>query len=300
MKIYIVGGHGFIGRRLIKSLLSSQYTDIEVIDPKPNTENVGAYNHQGVKINNVPLNHFTRGLFIHLASNSQHNPTINESKKDLDAFLYTIGAAAMTGSGALVASTSAVSGGSTPVALYGRSAEVYSTPFKPHCRIGFMRLYSVYGPSQHDNFVQRAIKAAISGSTLTVHNPHYIRDWIHVDDVVRSIVHQVATYERTGKMMMVSHIGTGAGLPVSTALAIIRSVTGRPISVEYGRNITKNEPVVSVAQKSPPGWSAQILFESGIRQLWEYECELSEERERNSRESSDERGPEETPASNDN
>ena len=171
----------------------------------------------------------------------------------------------------LVASTSAVSGGSTPVALYGRAAEVYAVPFKPHCRMGFMRIYSVYGQGQHDNFVKRALKAAITGSTLTVTNSHYIRDWIHVDDVVHSILHQISTYERTGKMTMVTHIGTGAGLPVSSALAIIRSVTGREISVEYSRNITKNEPVVSVAQKTPPGWSAQILFEYGIRQLWESE-----------------------------
>lgn len=272
MRIYIIGGHGFIGRRLVSALLANQYTDIEVIDPA-SAEVHANYGHVDTRVNMVPLGHFSRGLYIHLASNSQHNTTINESKKDLDAFLYTVGAAALTGSAILVASTSAVSGGSTPIALYGRAAEVYAAPFKPHCRMGFMRIYSVYGPGQHENFVQKALTAAMTGSTLTVTNPHYIRDWIHVTDVVDAIVHQVSTYERTGKMMMVTHIGTGAGLPVSVALATIQAITGREISVEYTKNTTKNEPTVSVAQKSPPGWSAQTPFDHGIRQLWGHFCE---------------------------
>jgi nucleoside-diphosphate-sugar epimerase len=270
MKIYIIGGHGFIGRKLISALIDNHYDDIEVIDPKSNPGS-GQYAHLNVKVNNVPLNHFSKGLFVHLASNSQHVTTISESKRDLDAFLYTMGAAAFTGSAVLMASTSAVSGGSTPVALYGRAAEVYSAPYKAYCRIGFMRIYSVYGPGQHENFVQKALSAALHGTKLPVYNAHYIRDWIHVDDVVQSIVGQISNYERTGKVSMVTHIGTGAGLPVNTALALIRSVTGREISVEYYQPINKNEPIVSVAQKTPPGWSAQTLFEYGIRSLWEKE-----------------------------
>lgn len=264
MKIYVIGGHGFIGSHLIPELQAHNH-DVEVIDPRGNCS--GGYTHVQSDVMTLPLNRFKKGLYVHLASNSQHTPTINESKKDLDTFLHVIGAAALTESPLLVASTSAVSGGSTPIALYGRSAEIYSMPFKPHCKVGFMRIYSVYGPGQHDNFIKRALDSAVRGQPLTVVNPHFIRDWIHVHDVVDAIMHQIITYIDTGRIMPVSHIGTGAGLPINMAVSIIKAVIGVDIPVTYSMDNSRREPVVSVAQKIPYGWQAKIPFDVGIRKV---------------------------------
>jgi nucleoside-diphosphate-sugar epimerase len=246
-KIYVFGSSGFIGRNLCKAL-EQQRLHIIGIDRRVPTS---------------PSDIDPNSLVIFLASVSQHTKDTDTAIEDLKALDKVFQLAKRSKSTVFVASTSSVSGGNTAHACYAKWAEILSAHYKGQVRTSFLRLYSVYGPGQHDNLIHRAITAGEKGTTLTVNSGHFIRDWIHVDDVVDYIITMISLWMARRNVPPVVHIGTGRGLPVETAIDMIETITDKRIQRVVGPQLV-NEPVVSVAQKILQGWIPKIKFEQGV------------------------------------
>jgi nucleoside-diphosphate-sugar epimerase len=255
-KLYIIGSSGFIGQHLVQSLRNSRYNPICVDDGDPKAEVLD-------KLTSVESN----SIIIYLASRSQHTHKVESAIGDLQVLSDVFEIAKQSGSTMLVASSSAVSGGNTPYACFAKCAEILAAHYKGKVRTCFLRIYSVYGPGQHDNLIHRAITSILNKSTLIVSSGHFIRDWIHVSDVATYITQVVNQVYNRKPLPPVLHIGTGRGLPVNTALDLIEEMLDKKIQKVMGSPIV-NEPVVSVAQKILQGWKPEFNFESGVS--WTY------------------------------
>ena len=200
-KLYIVGSSGFIGQYLVQSLIQSNYKPICVDDGDIRAEVPD-------KLTSLE----SQSIVVYLASRSQHEQKVESAIEDLKALSEMFELAKQSGSTLLVASSSSVSGGNTPYACFAKCAEILAAHYKGKVRTCFLRLYSVYGPGQHDNLIHRAINSILNKSVLVVSSSHFIRDWIHVSDVATCITQIVDQVVARKSLPPVLHIGTGLSL----------------------------------------------------------------------------------------
>lgn len=141
-----------------------------------------------------------------------------------------------------------------PVTIYDLHKQMAENYLKYHVRSGTvtgasLRLANVYGPGPRSSRADRGILnqmvgRALRGEALTVYGSgEQLRDYIHVDDVVRAFLLAAVNAEALGGQHYV--IARGEGHSIAAAL---RLVTDR-VAARTGRYA----PVVSV--KPPPGLS---------------------------------------------
>ena len=96
-----------------------------------------------------------------------------------------------------------------------------------------LRVSNPVGPHQVNKaqgIVSLAIRAALDGSTIRLFDEgRQVRDYIHVRDVVESILAAHTTKISQGTW----NIGSGTGLTTAEMLKMIESVTGREIRIEF-------------------------------------------------------------------
>jgi nucleoside-diphosphate-sugar epimerase len=119
------------------------------------------------------------------------------------------------------------------------------------------------------------MKKALSGDALTyLGSGEYLRDFIHVDDVIGAFI---SAAENVGSLDLTAfNIGTGFGISIKSALALIareaESLTGRPVKVnqvDFPINSYEIEKRNSISNSSAfrtlTGWIPKVDFETGVR-----------------------------------
>ena len=258
-----------MGQWLVRNLQEAGYQDIDVIDSREGPTLPGIHYHLGT-VQAIGPTCVERGLVIHLAAQSHWpNATVGAALEDAAALNATYELAKRTGSGVLVCMSALMVGGTSPHACYCKMAEALAAYYKQTVQIGFARLFNVYGRGQPDNFIRRALEATKHKTTLQVWNKDSIRDWVHVSDVASALTYIISKYfgGSQRRLLPFTHIGTGRGLPVATALDSLCQVIGREIEVQYVVPPYVS-PLVSVAKTLPPGWTPSVSFEAGINLTW--------------------------------
>jgi nucleoside-diphosphate-sugar epimerase len=147
-------------------------------------------------------------------------------------------------------------------------------------KYNFMRLSNVYGSAGLEKnqpqrgFLDKAIQSAMRGEDLHFFGSgEYLRDYIHIDDVVSAFMHCLR--EETGYSGPYN-IGSGSGVTIKEALELIQreTRTGLNVSinvsgVEFPENAYPIERRNSVADstlfQANSGWKSIIELEFGLR-----------------------------------
>lgn len=120
-----------------------------------------------------------------------------------------------------------------------------------------MRFSVMYGP---DDPIVRAlpnfIRKALAGEDLEVRSPGTLRDYIHIDDVVRSITLAIESNSQGG----VLNIGSGFGVTIIDAARSVVEAVGSTSQISTVEGDGTDIVIDTTAAEEQIGFKAQILF----------------------------------------
>lgn len=143
-----------------------------------------------------------------------------------------------------------------------------------------LRLSNVYGGMSKSReldrgFIDKSIDKAISGAPLLLYgNGKYVRDYIHISDVVEAFH---STFKKSENLPFDAYnIGTGVGTSILSCLQLISSfatsITGKETSIilkdfpKDSYDIEKRDSVTDSSSFSKAtGWKPEVLLENGIK-----------------------------------
>lgn len=88
------------------------------------------------------------------------------------------------------------------------------------------RLGNVYGGSKNKGIVQKALRALYQDELLTVSGEKQLRDFVHIEDVVRSLV---ALIELTPAPLRIVNVSTGKGVRIGEMLELLERIVGKKL-----------------------------------------------------------------------
>jgi len=166
-----------------------------------------------------------------------------------------------------------------PVSSYGISklmVEKYITLFSHLYGLEYiiLRPSNAFGEGQSTKKRQGVIAACLdavrSRHTFNVWGDgSVIRDYVHVDDIARSVL--AACNTKTANHIV--NIGSSKGTSINQLLELITQVTGIAIDVNYIDHRLVDAPVnvLDCSQAARLlGWQGQISLEEGIRRQWRF------------------------------
>lgn len=138
--------------------------------------------------------------------------------------------------------------------------------------IVILRPVSIYGPRQYPGWlVARFINLALAGQTMPILGTGDVyRDWIHVADICRGLIAAIDA-PVAGEII---NLGTGTEQSVIDIARKILALAEKPESLltfnperpgDFKRQITHAKKARKLM-----GWSAQIAFDDGLRQTFEW------------------------------
>lgn len=141
-----------------------------------------------------------------------------------------------------------------------------------------LRLQNVYGPGQslrnpYTGVLSIFCQQAMAGQTLQIYEDGEIyRDFIFVEDVVAAFVAAARQPEAGGRLF---NIGSGEATSILAAADMIledlgRADQGRRISGAYRAGDIRHAVADVAEARVGLGWSAQVPFREGVRQLVEW------------------------------
>lgn len=163
----------------------------------------------------------------------------------------------------------------SPKGIYGATkmlsekvSEYYSTYL--NIPVTVLRLFNLYGEGQKDSFlVPSLIQSVREKKPLLLKTPFFVRDFIHVRDVVSAILLSL-TDEHSGWRCF--NIGTGRGFSVLQVLHAILAIQGMALSdsqIKISDNPEKNFVIADIQKFTTTfPWKPKISVEEGIRSLY--------------------------------
>ena len=249
MKVLITGASGFVGRRLLE-IVSTDWEIVCLGRSRLDGDNVqwvecDLSDKESVKMAARELEDKAYDAVVHLAAFVPKKPdedTLEKGKEgNIDAtinLLTYFGEKTnkiIIGSTAEVYDKSKISGmitednvvsgssyyGSTKIASEMISQSYAKKNSKELTILRFSVMYGGYDPISRA--IPNFIRAAKSGDDLTIYGPSVLRDYIHIDDVVRSIICAV-----NADGADVVNIGTGRGVSIKEiAQAVVDSMQSK-------------------------------------------------------------------------
>lgn len=130
-----------------------------------------------------------------------------------------------------------------------------------------VRPFSVYGPYElKTRMIPDVIQAACTGKTIAMSAPHYVRDFIYIDDMVSCLL---AVEQKRPKFQFTFNAGTGIQSTIEEVVSLVGTVIGSSVSVKWGSKESRPwEPKSWVAQKdltcSILNWKPIFSLQEGI------------------------------------
>ena len=133
----------------------------------------------------------------------------------------------------------------------------YTKRYIEHLAIGKnatgLRFFNIYGHGNNKGIV----KAALEKDRLIINGGQQVRDFIYIDDAVRAII------DNLDSPPGLVDVGTGKGMTIMEAIAVIERVKGRRLEI-MKLPPSKTDMQYSVASPGIPGC---IGFEEGIMRM---------------------------------
>ena len=137
------------------------------------------------------------------------------------------------------------------------------------------RIANPYGtflpPTRKQGLIGTAFTCASSNQTLDIFDSlETVRDYIHLDDIVRLLALTIERPSPRGKVDLY-HVGTGIGTSIRQVLSSIESITGLKIRIHIlsrpDQRATYNVLDCSLVQHRL-GWTAAIGIKEGLSSMW--------------------------------
>ncbi len=137
--------------------------------------------------------------------------------------------------------------------------------------IVILRLFNVYGPGQHPDFVVPYIcDSLLRGEPITLRMPNAKRDFIYVSDVV-TVMLQAASYPGRGAIFW--NVGTGIATSIMDFLRVAERELGvigqiRTENPEAGNRREKSEIIANPERIGRElGWTPRVDLTGGLRHM---------------------------------
>ena len=289
-RVLVTGGAGFIGRRLVRSLVAAGH-EVTVVDRRPFPgDGVGAVTGD-IRDDSVLARAVQPGMdaIFHLAAVTSVVDSIDDPvgtyQTNVAASASLLEFARTTGVGTfLLASTNAVVGNAgaetitersplRPLSPYGATKAAAEMMLSCYAGVYGMtacslRFSNVYGPGmqEKDSFIPRLMRAARDGQGIQVRGDgSMIRDVVHVDDVVAGIL---AAWRagHTGPVIL----GSGQAVTVLDMVETARIVTGEPLPYELVPVGPGEMPAVrlDISLARGLGYTPAYDLKSGLATVW--------------------------------
>ena len=294
----VLGGTGFLGRHLCAELIRQQYSVRSVSrSGTPRGKPEGWWSQvqwlTGSIDSTVSLDAMKDAdVLFHLASTTYPSTSSRDPVYDLQS--NTVATLEMLQSGALsnLKKIIFVSSGGTvygipqsipideshptdPICAYGihkLACEKYLQLFQFTHRVDtiILRVSNVYGPLQEIQRPFGAVEAfmrhAIMGEPITIWGDGSItRDYVHVDDVVASLLKAMSNGGRSG----IFNIGSGIGHTLNEIVRMIEKRLDKTVKVNYlpARNFDVPVNVLNIRKaKEQLGWEPRVSLEISVDQ----------------------------------
>lgn len=132
-----------------------------------------------------------------------------------------------------------------------------------------LRPFSVYGPGEDERrFVPSALRAALEGAELPLTEPGLAHDFVYVDDVVAAIVLALDAPDALNGRIV--NVATGRQVTNEELVAVVEHVVGRTIRTRSGAYASSphDSPTwvadVTLARELL-GWQAHTTLDEGLR-----------------------------------
>lgn len=289
-QVLVTGGVGFIGRRVVRTLLDADH-QVTVVDrqkfPDERVQSVVGDLCDPAVVGEAVGEH--KDVVIHLAAitsvlKSMEDPA-GTYKLNVEATFNLLEQSRRHGvSTFLLASTNAVTGdvGSAtiseqiplrPLTPYGATKAagemLLSSYVGSYGMSGAaLRFANVYGPGMEakDSFVPRLMRAARNGTGVQIYGDGtQIRDLVHVDDIVSGIM-TAWKAGHNGPLIL----GSGESVTVNDILAAARAVTGAEIPAEHIPAKAGEMPavIVDISAARALGYEPRVDLKAGIATVW--------------------------------
>ncbi|MDE1892978.1 MAG: NAD-dependent epimerase/dehydratase family protein [Xanthomonadaceae bacterium] len=297
-KILVVGAGGFIGRKLTRALamrgeqvIAASRSDGELAGA--NVELLpGALR---VPEDFVPLVRRSR-VVVYLASSSTPGSSAGRPLQDVTGNLGPLAALLQALQDHAGVDLIYLSSGGSLYAPAGDCMSNESMPVRPLSYHGagkiaaeyfisawcaqysrkatIVRPSNVYGPGQFERAGFGIVPAAMSkiqhNETLHVWGDgSVVRDYLYIDDLVRLIMLILAMPMPNGARVV--NACSGEGVSLNELFAVLRTVTGAPLSCSYetGRSVDVSRVVMDPTfAKREYGFSAAVSLHEGLKQTW--------------------------------
>jgi UDP-glucose 4-epimerase len=289
-RVLVTGGAGFIGRRVVRALLSAGH-EVTVADLRASGEDRVRNVTGDLSDPDVAARAVTEDTvaIIHLAAVTSVLRSIEDPARvhtvnvDVTARLLELAREHSVGS-FLLASTNAVTGNVGRATISEQTVLRPLTPYGATKAAGEMlvgayancygikgaslRFSNVYGPgmAEKDSFIPRLMRAARDGAGVQVRGDGtMLRDVVHVDDVVAGIF--VAWHSgHVGPLILAG----GKSVTVDEMVRSARRVTGRPIPAENVPVGPGEMPavVVDISAARALGYQPTTDLDAGLATVW--------------------------------
>ena len=158
-----------------------------------------------------------------------------------------------------------------PISLYGRT-KVNAESYVMKCKnaIGF-RLATVFGYSYRmrtDLLVNNFVFKSVNQKKLTLFEPHFRRNYIHVNDVVDGIIYSIKNFNRLKSNIYNLGLSSANLTKLMLALRIKRQIKSLKITIIKNRkDPDQRDYFVSNKKIEKKGFKAKIKIEKGIKEL---------------------------------
>jgi len=279
--VAVVGGRGFIGRKVVHALRRRGH-DVLVFDRDAPVLEGGELARAARTVSHV------------VWSASTINPMIAENDPDrvaqdlvtFEEYLRAAAAAPRTPTTVLLSSGGTVydldavppfreSAPVRPASAYGEAKLAIEEGLRRSGQAGVvLRVSNAYGPGQPvapgQGVVSHWLHAAASGQTLHLFGDQGVaRDYVYVDDLAAAVVHVV---EHDGRLPAVLNVGSGRATSLRALLQVVEAVVGDdlpPVEIHPARGFDARSTWLDCGlAEERLGWTAQTRLEDGVRETW--------------------------------
>lgn len=284
-KIFITGGTGFIGRRVIRDLRDIEDVEIFCLTRSHIDEaDIKVHYLEADISNQKKITNYIKNIqpdtLLHLAwdvkgdnySKGHHNlEWVSYSEKIADVFIES-GGSSIVGAGTCAEYSNSKGeilteeSMTNPTTAYGKNKLKLFTCLSQKCasnniRFVWGRPFFVYGAGEEDRkLISSVISTIKDGDIFVSSRPNDVVDYIHVDDVARAFSLFCINDDCSG----VYNICTGVGYEVKEILHLVEKKLGKKGSVDISADYGNYHMVGSPEKLESVGWKASYSLEKGI------------------------------------